>query len=463
MPGGRHQPSSSCHVSTGVRAPVVALAIALLLPAPDRQAVAGAQRFTDYLYDEAGNVVATRSSIATQPPQIATVTPGSVTAGSSTTVSAIGTGLRGVLVGGGADLVIENLTTTATEARFDLTVAPGAALGPYPLSFRTLLGVDTAMLAVLAADSTDISTRPTPIALAADGVPRAIEIRFPSAFAADEQIDFSVSNPALVGLSAPAATLNAGATTVTVELAGLTLGAASFTVSVPNRFLRRSFPVFVTPRLGPGETLATSGPIGLVVGAGDSHPTALPEPLASGPVGILVGAATESAPIAAPVVGVAVGGDERPSALPEPVVSTPLGVSVGGDERPSVLPEPVVSTPVGVSVGVAGTGTPIAAAPVGVDVGPVARTLAPAVAAAGTVTVLSISGFNLAAVNDLLVAPVDDMTVTLPPTVNAAGTQAEFTVTVAPGATLGKRTISLVAPSGPVPVDGLISLELEIQ
>ena len=381
------------------------------------------RRYIDYIYDEAGRVVGVESEVVANPPVVSGLAPPFISVGGKITAVATGTDLRDAEVtASDPNLVVGSVTTTNTRVTFELTALENATPGTSTIVFTTFLGSDSETMDVLSESGLDVSTVPSPIVIAADGVPNAVDIVLSSSFADDHTFELLIADSGIALLSASTVVLPAGATNATIEVSGQAVGTTNLQIWSPSLSFIHSVPVYVVSRKFTGDGKSLALPVGVFVASGN-------ELLPSPPVGVFLG--TETA---------------------VPIVSPPVGVFFG-----EFAGSPIVSPPVGVVL----ADSLLTNLPAGVILGPLVQVIDPMVFGIDVTTELAVRGYNLQEVDTISFMPSDGLTVgSLTP--DPGGAFVTAPLTVASDAPALVREVTVSTPAGEVRLLSGLTLEMRI-
>lgn len=231
-------------------------------------ALAESQRFIDYDYDGAGNIISVRSGLNLGPPDVINLSPAFIHKESFAFVSATGVNLlKATVATSTPGLNIVNVANiSATEIFIALFAESSANIGPGSLTFSTRLGSDTEIIAI--ADRTPvISTDPNPILLLPDNQSRQVKLLFDRPFATNQVFDVLIQDTTLASVSEQTITLLTGEREVSINVTGINVGSTSLEINQLSNFLALAIPVIVSDpfQLPPGNFYISSKPLGVSI------------------------------------------------------------------------------------------------------------------------------------------------------------------------------------------------------
>lgn len=352
--------------------------------------------FTEFLYDESGNIVGIQRNISQNPPAVSNITPDVVRIGQTFSLTATGSDLlNATITPQDNNVQVSNISASATEVIFNLFAGTAAPTGNYDLTFSTPLGSTTASITIQPRAPT-LVIGPTPITLS-PGVSQALDIRLVGGVdISDNVFEFSISDPSVLSLSTQTVTIPQGNTVPdeTVTVTAIANGTTSLSVSVSN-LPDVVIPVFVTGEFVPPQ--------------GDNQ-------------------------FFAPNLGIELETNAAELIEQGPFIANSLGVVLGDSVPPQVE----------------ATG-PITTQPIIVARGNIATGLSPSQMAVGSGPVdFTVSGIGLDAVTSIEIIPSDDVTLGNF-TAAADGSSLTIPLTVTDLAAEGLRQIRLVTVDGNIP------------
>jgi hypothetical protein len=396
---------------------------------------AATERVVDYEYDGAGNIVRIITREQSAPPVISPLSPNFINQGQSRTITATGSNLLGVEVSTDTPgLSIDLIDAGESGISFQLTADSQATIGNAIIRFIT--GIGEVQQSIFVAEvGPKIITSPSPITIDLSATSNTVTLNFSVPRPEDETYSLSIVDPATATVDSASFNISTGASRADISLTGIAAGATVLQIDLPAKFYSYRFPVYVSETYAEllqsfpdmAERNLFAEPVGVVVPSNNPY---LPNTVTSGPVGVLVdsNAATYAKPVGV-LFGDATGGE---------VFSKPVGV--------------IVSSSISYAYN----------APVGTVYGPFLTGSQPTVAAKGATTIVEVSGFNLAEVVTVSLAPTDDIVVGSIST-NPEGTLLTVSITVDPLATAGQRELILEDANGPISIGPGIPLTIDIQ
>ena len=411
---------------TGVTSFMLAMLVAIT-----PWASAETQRFIDYDYDAAGNIIGVRSGVNLASPDVITITPAFINKEKISFMSATGSNLfRAEVTTITPGLTISNvLSRSSTQITFILFADATVEIGPAELTFTTRLGSDTENISI-AEKTPVISTEPSPIVLAPDNQPREVKLVFEEPYETDQTYQLSTRDETFATVNEEIAVLLAGETEITISMTGLVVGSTELDITQPATFQGLGIPVIVEDsQLPAGNYAFYTRPVG--VSAYVPQEVQTTGPFVSQPVG----------------VGAYVQQEVQTNG---PFVSQPVGVGVY-IPQPVQTTGPFVSQPVGVGAYIqqeVQTDGPFVTQIVGTVLGTFIDQVSPQVVTRGSSTSLVIDGLELDEVSDVAFVPATGITQSGSFTVNLDGTQMTVPIDIDSGATTGTRVIVLTTPAG---------------
>ena len=395
---------------------------------------AESQRFIDYDYDGAGNIISVRSGLNLGPPDVTHLSPAFIHKESFAFVSASGVNLLKATVATttpGLNIVdVKNIS--ATEIFVALFAESSAIIGPGSLTFSTRLGSDSEIIAI--ADRTPvISTDPNPILLLPDNQSRAVKLLFDRPFASDQVFDVLIQDTTLASISEQSITLLTGEREVSINVSGTRVGSTSLEINQLSNFLALAIPVIVSDpfQIPPGNFYISSKPLGVTVSRFD-----LPagnNTIRSKPLRVLRNSF------------------DLPSGNNK-VISKPFRVLRNSFDLPSGNNK-IISKPFRVlrnSFDLPTGQNRIISEALGVTVEPVADQMTPTQVFTGTSNTLTITGSALDSVTAVSFEPGSGIIQIASFSVDPGGTSLTIFIDVAANAAAGLRQIILTTPNGTI-------------
>jgi len=435
--------------------------------------LADSQRFIDYEYDGAGNLISVSSNRNLGPPDVTNLSPAFINKESFGTITATGTNLSKATVSTSVlgVTVISVVNISETEIEFSLSASAEAEIGDAAIEFTTRLGTDTEMVAV-AERTPIISTEPNPILLSTGDQNITVKMSFDEAFETDQIYDVQITDQSIATVSQAQITLLAGETEVSVSVSAQTIGSTTLEINQLSNFLALGIPVIVideqlpdgsysayTKPVGVGvyieQAANTSGPfVTRLVGVGAYIEQAANTsgPFVTRPVGVAAyieqGANTSGPFVTRPVgVGAYI---EQAANTSGPFVTRPVGVGAYIEQAANTS-GPFVTRPVGVGAYIEqaySTTGPFVAATVGSTYGTAADQVTPPSISQGSAVVLTIDGLELDEVTAISFIPSTGIVQTGALTVSPDGLQITVPINVSASATTGHHTILFTTITG---------------
>jgi len=453
-------------------------------------AYADSRSFTEFTYDEAGNLTGIASDVSNNPPVITDISPPIVRIGSPTVVTATGTDLRGTAISiDDPGIAIRGISTTNTQAQFTVTAPNNTPLGAHTLTFTTSLGSATGVITVQPRLPT-LFISPAPIGVPPTGQPVTLNITLSSTDNIAHTINLLMADTSIATVTPTSVTIPAGsiAPIETVTVQGSTLGSTGLNVS-SSILAGASIPVFVTDAFIPpkGDNTFNSLLLGVVL-----ETTPQPVLLERGPfttkLTIVKGSATTPTdtvvgPVASPDLGITVGNvilglsprifiigtGPQPLTItglglntattitaipPDGITLGPLTPSADGKSATASITVSADAPPTLRQIVVSNAGQTFPPASPDVDritvayEGPQVTSIDPIVVALGTTSaVLTIRGRNLQNVRAVNVTPASGM-VSVSPQANAQGTIVTTQIEIPENVPLGPRVITVTTDAG---------------
>jgi hypothetical protein len=406
--------------------PIYTLCAALMLiSAPLSPAYAQTQEIVEYEYDAAGNIIGITRESQTLPPVIdIELTPNFVNIGRTRNLVATGENLLSTSVETIAPgVIIGNVVAESSRVTFSITATESAEVGPITITFTTLLG-SVAKPFQVADPAPDVRTIPAPISLGPSSN-LVVQFVFSESASGNEVYDASIDGLGVAVLPVGNFTVLDGASVSSLEIAPVGAGSTTLGINLRDGMRDYSFSLFVAdPFVASDGDRIASDAVGVRVQAESGF-----DLLAlSSPVGVKIGSlddVTERSTFSMPV-GVSQESESGGGALLN-VFSAEAGVLIPSE--PSASGSGAVARQVGVISGAALLPTTPISLPV-----------------TGT-TILELEGVNLQDLQNILVAPSDDVVVEDDLDVAPDGSFATVTVTTN-GAALGERLVLAEDGSG---------------
>ena len=367
-----------------LKVPVCLLSLFVVLPV-----LADSQRFIDYQYDGAGNIISVSSNRNLGPPDVTNLSPAFINKESFGTITATGINLAKATVSTSAlgVTVISVSNISETEIEFTLSASTEAEIGDAAVEFTTRLGSDTEMVAV-AERTPIISTEPNPILLLAGDQNIVVKMSFDEGFETDQIYDVQITDQSIATVSQSQITLLAGETEVSVSVSAQTIGSTTLEINQLSNFLALGIPVIVIDeQLPDGSYSAYTKPVG---------------------VGVYI---------------------EQAANTSGPFVTRPVGVGAYIEQASS-------------------TTGPFVAATVGSTYGTAADQVTPPSISQGSTVVLTIDGLELDEVTAISFIPSTGIVQTGTLTVSPDGLQITVPIDVSASATTGHHTVLFTTVTG---------------
>lgn len=430
----------------------LSVAVFLIVVPYSTDSFADSQRFLDYEYDFAGNIISIQSDINIGPPDVTNLSPVFVNKERAATIRATGVNLSRADVTSLTPgvTVVSVFYVSSTELEFTVYADVSAAIGSASIQFSTRLGSDVESL-IVAERTPVISTEPNPILLSPTSQDVIVKLEFDMPFETDQTYDVQITDPTVASVSESQITLVAGETETSVTISALSIGSTTLEINQLTNFVALGIPVIVVDdELPAGDYAAYSKAVGVAVYI--EQPASTTGPFVAKPVGVgayIEQPANTTGPFVARPVGVAAY-IEQATSTPGPFVSLPVGVGAF-IEQPASTTGPFVASPVGVAAYIeqpASTTGPFVSQNVGSSYGMVADQVTPQSVAVGSSVNLVVDGLELDTVSDVGFLPSDGITQAGGLTVNPSGTQLTIPVDISVGASTGIRSIVFTTPSG---------------
>lgn len=166
---------------------------------------------------------------------ISNITPNSMRRAETKSFQLTGASLQGAEVSVPGGLTVSNLQTTNTQASFDITSTLAVSLGSQPITVRNpAIANGTATVALTIIDAfPKVNINTIPSAVTPDAIAHPFNIALTNADSVDHTLNFSTVDPSIVTVSPASVTIPAGATTATVNIAGLMPGYTLLSISSP--------------------------------------------------------------------------------------------------------------------------------------------------------------------------------------------------------------------------------------
>ena len=157
--------------------------------------------FSEYEYDEVGNITSRVQDISGSVPSISQVSPSIVRRNQTLLVTLIGTGLRGARLGEqNGFFSFSDINSTDEELSFTLSVADNADQGTSQVSVTTSLGTAVFDLNILT-ELPDLRISPTPLTLALDSV-KALNVSLSATDVLNHSVSVSIADTSIATVSA---------------------------------------------------------------------------------------------------------------------------------------------------------------------------------------------------------------------------------------------------------------------
>jgi YD repeat-containing protein len=420
-------------------------------------------RVTQYVYDAAGNIlqVITGAPGSAQAPSITSISPSSIRQGGTQQVTISGSALAGVSISiSDPNLDVGGVQITATQVSFALTAFATAAVGTQTISLQNAAGTATASITVNP-QLPKVFVDPTPLAIPPDSVARNITIRLSNADNIDHTLALSISN-ANATISPASLTIPAGQTQAQASVRGVTAGQATLTMTSPT-LGTTVFPVFVTGEFT-GVSTSYAVPLGVTVQTAAQSNQQTITPVASNLVGVVSGSFVSGVSPRTLTIGtgpnlLAISGSGLQTAQSLAIVPS-TGLTVGAL---TVAPDgTAVTVPVTVApdapilqrqVVLRGASSAFPALP-GADRINVVRappridSIDPIFSTTGSLFTLTVRGANLQDVRSVSLSPSTGITVDAFPVASTDGSILTASVSIAPNAPVGSRTVVVITSGG---------------
>jgi hypothetical protein len=420
------------------------LALNVLIPSAHAQTM----RIVEYDYDAAGNIIAIRSARNFASPVVSSLSPAFINQDATIIVLVSGQdlGFSDVTTSVPGLTIVNVIELSEQSLQLIISSAGGTPIGAAPLLFTTALGSTSADLAVVTRLPI-VATLPNPIALAPDGIARAVTLTFDQPFPGAQVYDISMGNPATASVGVTQATLPAGAIELTLMLTGHADGATTLDVQQLASFFAISLPVLVTSNAGlpPGLQQIGALAVGVRISLAPESFAGVADAV-SAPVGVKASITPVAPPTnqlaVAPGVGVAV--SAPPVAPPTNQLSVAPGVGVAVSAPPVAPPTNQLSVSPG--VGVAVSAPPVAPPTNQLSVAPGVGVAVSAPPVAPPTNQLSVApGVGVALSPPPVAPPADQLALAVP----APGVVYGLGVsTVTPSAVTPGTSVSLVLSGG---------------
>jgi len=219
-----------------------------------------------YIYDAAGNIVGIETVEIEGPPEVDSIVPDRVFAGSRRTFEISGQNLLGAQVQSSLPgLSIDALESAPNLLRFDLVATAEVALGPTDLTVNTLSGTDAVSI-IVRPELPDLVAQPIPLVVAADGGNVSLEVTLREPASTDWVLDVDVDDPAVASASLVQIPLQPGQQSISggIPFIGGTAGSTPFRISTEGAPLLEAN-LFSTPfgDLPAGDWRFESGVLGV--------------------------------------------------------------------------------------------------------------------------------------------------------------------------------------------------------
>jgi hypothetical protein len=410
------------------------------------------QRFIDYEYDGAGNIIAIRSSRNLGPPDVTELSPAFIHKESFASIEATGVNLAKASVSFNAPGItlidIKNISDTEVALRFYADAT--AAIGDVPVTFTTRLGSDTENMTV-AERTPVVSTEPNPILLSPEEQNVTVRLTFDRPYETEQTFDVAVTDEAIATVAEQQVTLQPSESEVSVTISAVSAGTTTFEINQLSNFLALGIPVLVIDEPLPDGTYgAYTKPVG--VAAYIPQPASTNGPFVTQAVGvgayIPAPASTNGPFVTAPVgVGAYI---PAPSSTNGPFVTPPVGVGAY-IPAPASTNGPFVTAPVGVGAYIpppSSTNGPFLTNIVGSTYGTAVDSVSPASVVRGTSVTLTVTGYDLTNVTEVAFLPSDGITQTGALSALADGSELTIDITIDGATPTGERYIRFTDQAG---------------
>jgi len=186
--------------------------------------------FSEYQYDEVGNIISRSQDVSGAAPSIAEVSPSIVRRNQTLRITLTGLGLRGASLGEqNSFFSFSDITSTNEELSFTLSVDEDADEGPAQTSVSTGLGTVFFSLNVLP-ELPDLRIAPTPITFT-PGTTRALNISLSAVDVLDHTVSVSIADTSIATISISQIDFVQGSITAdqTLSMSALSLGNTAIT------------------------------------------------------------------------------------------------------------------------------------------------------------------------------------------------------------------------------------------